>query len=155
LFRAYNEVKANSKAHDKKISLITSRNYNSLQASKPWAASEDVATFTKGRDAAGGSRGRGQGFRGQGWSGNKGNPRQEQFNSGGKEYNRSGSSFRGKGQPNRQNQPNRGGQQNGSRNFNNGNSGNFNRPNNNNNGNNSGFQQKNRPGNKSFRGGGN
>ncbi len=147
-------MKANSKAHDKKISLITSHNYNSLQATKPWAATEDVATFSRGREAAAGSRGRGQRYRDQGRSGNDGNPQNDQFNSGGKEYNNSGPSFQGKGQPNRSNQTFRGGQQNnGPRNFNNANAGNFNRPNNN--GNNSGFQQKTRPLNKSFGGGGN
>jgi hypothetical protein len=71
-------------------------------------------------------------------------------------YNALGSSFRGKGQPNRPPSQDRGNHQNnGSRNFHNANTENFNNLSGGNPGNNSNFQQKPRPPNKGFRGGGN
>jgi hypothetical protein len=50
-FRAFNEVKATSKAHDKQVSLNTNKNYNALQALKPWASSEEIAAYVaRGRE---------------------------------------------------------------------------------------------------------
>ncbi len=59
--KAFSEVKATSRAHDKKVALNTSKNYNALQAAKPWASAEEVSTFNRGR---GSPRGRGPRFRG-------------------------------------------------------------------------------------------
>jgi hypothetical protein len=59
--KAFSEVKATSRAHDKKIALNTSQNYNALQAAKPWATAEEVAAFSQGRGA---TRGRGVRSRG-------------------------------------------------------------------------------------------
>jgi hypothetical protein len=150
--RAFNEVKATSRAHDKQVSLNTNKNYNMMQASKPWASSEDVATFNRGGGAP-----RGRGFRGHGGGrgggrpGNDWNPRNN-FNSGGSDSSSPQKQFnKGRGQfnsnprfqrGNQQSNPNRGPQQGG---------------NNNNNGPNNpgGFQQKPRSQNKGFRGGGN
>jgi hypothetical protein len=142
--RAFNEVKATSRAHDKKVSLNTSRNYNVLQASKPWAPQEDAAALARGRGAP-----RGRGFRGRGGGrpGNETNPRND-FNSGGSDYGASQRPNRGRGSFNSNQRFPRGNHQQGQ-----------NRNNNNfNSGNNTGgsFQQKQRPqNNKSFRGGGN
>ncbi len=54
--KAFSEVKANSRAHDKKVALNTSRNYNALQAAKPSASADEVTAFNRGR---GSPRGRG------------------------------------------------------------------------------------------------
>jgi hypothetical protein len=59
--KAFSEVKATSRAHDKKVALNTSKNYNALQAAKPWASAEEVAAFNRGRGAP-----RGRGVRGRG-----------------------------------------------------------------------------------------
>ncbi len=94
--KAFCKVKATSRALDKKIALNTNRNYNALQASKPWASAEEVSTFNQGR---GSPRGRGMRIRGNGRPGNNWNPRNESFNPGGGHY--------GSNQPN-QNFQNRG-----------------------------------------------
>ncbi len=57
--KAFSEVKAVSRAHDKKIALNTSHNYNALQAAKPWASAEEVTAFNRGRGGGGAARGRG------------------------------------------------------------------------------------------------
>jgi hypothetical protein len=133
--------------------LLTNKNYNALQATRPWAPSEDVATFNRSRD---GSRGRGQRPRDQGRPGNDWNPRNEQYNSGGKEFNSPGQG-RGRGQPNCLFQQQRGNfNNNAPHNFNNLNNNNANRGGGSSGSNNSNFQQKSRPpNNKNFRGGGN
>jgi hypothetical protein len=78
--KAFSEVKATSRAHDKKVALNTSKNYNALQASKPWASAEEVSTFNRGR---GSPRGRGLRTRGSFRTGNEWQPRNDNFNSGG------------------------------------------------------------------------
>jgi hypothetical protein len=80
--KAFSEVKATSRAHDKKIALLTNRNFNVLQAAKPWASTEEVAAFNRGR-GGGGQRGRGTG-RGQAnpRPGNDWNPRYNNSNPG-------------------------------------------------------------------------
>jgi hypothetical protein len=77
--KAFSEVKATSRAHDKKIALNTNRNYNALQAAKPWASPEEVTAFNRGR---GSPPGRGIRARGGYRPGNDGNPRFDNFNSG-------------------------------------------------------------------------
>jgi hypothetical protein len=140
--KAYNEVKATSRAHDKQVSLNTNSNYNMMQATKPWAPAEDVVAFGRGR---GSSRGRTPQGRGGGRSGNGWNPRNN-FNAGGSEHFSPPKPFnRGRGQFPSNPRFQRGGPQ-------------GQQPrNNNNNGNNSsgGYPQKSKPQNKSFRGGGN
>ncbi len=49
LCRAFNAVKATSRAHDKKVALVTNKNYNALQSVKPWASPDDVSAFNRGR----------------------------------------------------------------------------------------------------------
>jgi hypothetical protein len=145
VIRAFNEVKATSRAHDKQVSLNTNRNYNVLQAGKPWASSEDMAALGRGRGA---QRGRNPQGRGGGRSGNDWNPRGN-FNTGGPENFSPQKPFnRGRGHSQPYNKFPRGAPQ-------------TNQPrNNNNNGGNSsnnsgGYPQKPRPNNKNFRGGGN
>jgi hypothetical protein len=77
--KAFSKVKATSRAHDKKIALNTSRNYNALQAAKPWATAEDVAAFNRGRGAP---RGCGVRFHGNSQPGNDWNPRYHNSNLG-------------------------------------------------------------------------
>ncbi len=147
-------MKATSKAHDKQVSLNTNKNYNALQAMKPWASPEDVAAFAKGR---GNPRGRG-GFppRGGGRPGNAFSPRNDGFFPGGHQFqNPQLKGNPGRGQYNsppkfqRNNAPQ--GQQ--RHNANSGNPGQNNSGANNNNFNNS-YNQKSRPQGKAFRGGG-
>jgi hypothetical protein len=57
--RAFNAVKATSRAHDKKVALNTCQNYKALQSTKPWASHDDVSTFNRGR---GGPAPRGRGM---------------------------------------------------------------------------------------------
>ncbi len=77
--KAFSEVKATSRAHDKKIALLTNRNFNALQAAKPWASADEVTTFNRGR---GGPRGRGI-ARGRGnFRGNEWTPRYDNSNPG-------------------------------------------------------------------------
>jgi hypothetical protein len=148
--RAFNEVKATSKAHDKQVSLNTNRNYNALQASKPWASPEDMAAAARGRGAPRGRGFRGRGGGGVGRQGNDWNPRpNNNYNSGGNEHFSPTKQFnQGRGQFNSPNKfPRNNNQQQGPpRGQNHGNQhGNQN----------SGFQQKQRSANKPFRGGGN
>jgi hypothetical protein len=79
--KAFSEVKATSRAHDKKVALNTSRNYNAFQAAKPWASADEVATFNRGR-GAGAQRSRGRGMRGGFRQGNNSNPRYDNNNPG-------------------------------------------------------------------------
>ncbi len=72
--KAFSEVKATSRAHDKKIALNTNRNYNALQAAKAWASAEEVAAFNR---RGGLSRGRGGRGRTSFCQGNEWNPRNE------------------------------------------------------------------------------
>jgi hypothetical protein len=55
-------VKATSQAYDKKVALSMNKNYNALQASKPWASPDDISTFIRGRGFMA-QRGRGSHFR--------------------------------------------------------------------------------------------
>jgi hypothetical protein len=121
--------------------LNTNFNYNSLQASKPWASTEDAAAFARGRGAP-----RGRGFRGRngGRTGNDWNPRNDNSNSGGQDHFSPQKPFKQQGrgsfnpkskfpkQPQNQHQQRGGGGNN----------------------NNAGFQQKPRFPQKNFRGGG-
>jgi hypothetical protein len=140
-------VKATSRAHDKQVSLNTNKNYNQMQASKPWASSDDVAAFGRGRGAP-----RGRGFRGRsdGRPGNVWNPRNEGYNSGGSDQASPTKTFnKGRGQFNSAPRFQRNGpQQNQQRGQNQGN-------NNQGGNNNAGFSQKARNQNKNFRTGGN
>jgi hypothetical protein len=141
LSRAFNEVKATSRAHDKQVSLNTNKNYNVLQASKPWASSDELAALARGRGA---SRGRGFPGRGGGRAGNDWGPRNDKFNAGGTDQFTPPKSFNsGRGHFNHGQKPARGNPQaNQQRN-----------PQQNSN-NNAGFSQKPRPQNKNFRNGG-
>ncbi len=155
--KAFNEVKAASKAHDKQVSLNTNRNLYALQALKPWASSDDLAA-ARGR---GFSRGRGFPSQGGGRPRNDFGPRNDFNSPGGSQFptNQRGN-FQQRGQFNsppkfqqRGNQPQ--GQQrnnNSGSNLQGGGSNNHNRGNNFNNG---GYQNKPRPPNNNFRGGGN
>ncbi len=153
-FRAFNEVKATSKAHDKQVSLNTNKNYNALQASKPWASSDDMAAYNRGRGAP---RGRGGNQnRGGGGPGNAFFPRNKGFSPGGQQFQgqqRGSNPNRGQfnSPPKFQRNNAQGGQPRGNQHH--GNPG----PNNtnNNHGFNGGYQQKPRPQDKAFRGGGN
>jgi hypothetical protein len=79
--KAFSEVKATSRAHDKKIALNTNRNFNALQASRPWASADEVSTFNRGR---GSPRGRGPRSRGNNFrAGNDWNPRNDNNSGGG------------------------------------------------------------------------
>jgi hypothetical protein len=70
--KAFNKINATSRAHDKKVALLTNHNYNALQGAKPWASAEEVAAFTRGR---GSPRGRGVHSRANFRQGNEWNPR--------------------------------------------------------------------------------
>jgi hypothetical protein len=143
-----------SKAHDKQVSLNTNYNYNSLQASKPWASPEEVAAFNRGRGAQG--RGRGAPMRG-GKPGNDFFPRNNAFSPGGSNYNSAPRQNNGgKGNFNQGQKFQRGNQQQGFQRNNNNSSNNAqNNPGQANKFNNGGFPSKPRPPNKGFRGGGN
>ncbi len=149
--RAFNEVKATSRAHDKKVSLNTNRNYSSLQASKPWASPEEVADFARGRGAP-----RGRGLRSRGGGGRPGNqwhPRNE-YNARGLEYGMPPKTNWGRGQFNQtQRFQHNGPQQQQGPSRNNNNQGNY--GGNSNNANSAFQQKKTRPPNKGFQGGGN
>jgi hypothetical protein len=142
--KAFSEVKATSRAHDKKVALNTNKNYNAMQAAKPWASAEEVLAFNRGR---GSPRGRGVRSRGGFRSGNDGNPRFDNPNPGGTQfgYQSGNQGFQNRGNFNqfpkniRGNQSNNGGRGN----------------NNPNNSGNRGFPQKHRPQNRGNRGGGN
>jgi hypothetical protein len=141
--RAYNEVKATSRAHDKQVALNTNKNYNALQGSKPWASSDEMAALARGRGAP-----RGRGFQNRGGvrTGNDWNPRNDKYNSGGADQFTPPKSFnRGRGQFNHGQRPPRGNPQANQQQRN---------PQQNNN-NNAGFSQKPRQQNKNFRNGGN
>jgi hypothetical protein len=141
-------VKATSRAHDKKVALNTSKNYNALQASKPWASPDEISTFNKGRGFPAG-RGRGLHMRGSPRSGNVWNPRADNFNSGGSDYgtqNQKNFNARGgRGSFPNNNKSQRGQPSNQFAGYNSGNQGNRAQ----------GFQQKPKTQNKGFRGGGN
>jgi hypothetical protein len=152
LCSAFNEVKATSKAHDKQVSLNTNRNFNQLQASKPWASPDEVAAFNRGKGAQG--WGRGTPMRG-GRPGNDFFPRNNMLSPGGSNYNPAQRPNNGgKNNFNQAQKPQRGNHHQGFQRPNNSN----NAPNNQGQGNNfnsGGYQSKPRPPNKSFRGGGN
>ncbi len=142
--KAFSEVKATSRAHDKKVALNTSFNYNALQASKPWASAEEVSAFNRGR---GSPRGRGPRNRGGFRLGNDWNPRSDNFNPGGGSFgaNQQNRGGQNRGSFNQSPRGQRGGQQ-----FNN------NRGSNNNGNRNSNFPSKQmRPPNRGARGGAN
>jgi hypothetical protein len=107
--KAFSEVKATSRAHDKKVALNTSRNYNALQASKPWASAEEVSAFNRGRGAP---RGRGNRNRGGYRPGNEWTPRNDNFNSGGGNFgfNQQGQNFPNRGNFSQGQRGQRGGQ---------------------------------------------
>lgn len=106
--KAFSEIKATSRAHDKKVALNTNQNFKALQATKPWASAEEVLIFNRGR---GSLRGRGMRNRGTGRPGNDWNPRHENFNPGGGQYsaNQSNPNFQNRGNFN-QGRGQRGGQ---------------------------------------------
>jgi hypothetical protein len=139
--KAFSEVKATSRAHDKKIALNTNKKYNALLAAKPWASPDEVAMFNRGRGAP---RGRGPRTRGGFGQGNGWNPRFDN-NSGGNQFGASGSNqgFGNRGNFNQSQKNQRGNPNN-------------NRPNNNNpSGNNRGFPPKQRTPNRGGKNGGN
>jgi hypothetical protein len=149
-------VKATSKAHDKQVALNSNRNFNALQAAKPWASAEEVAAFGRGRGGP-----KGKPFQNQvgGRPGNDFGPRNNSFGGpGGSRFPtpQRNNNFNNRGNFNappkfQRNNP----QQQGQQRNNNANPTNQGNANNSNNFNAGGYQQKPRPPNKNFRNGGN